>query len=139
MEGGECLQQVQKLHCTHLTALRWSPVQGLNNWTEHTVGDVSNWRAIPESAWVNSGVLLFGVSCPFVRSTRSNQNKRNKFQYHCQHSYQSTFIKYKANAATRQGKGLTGSVRVRVLKSPQPVRSVTVPIRHTLYLSMTAC
>jgi hypothetical protein len=60
-------------------------------------------RAVPESACVNSGVLLFGVSCPFVRSTRSKQNKRNTFYYHYEHHYQLTIIKHKANTSTSQG------------------------------------
>jgi hypothetical protein len=70
--------------------------------------------AVPESACVNSGVLLFGVSCPFVRSTRSKQNKRNTFYYHQEYNYQLALIMHKANAATSQGKGMT----TVVLKSP---------------------
>lgn len=30
---------------------------------------------LPDKAWVNNGVLLLGVSCPFVKSTRNTQTK----------------------------------------------------------------
>lgn len=41
---------------------------------QHTWGKTKR-SALPESAWVRSGVLLLGVSCPFVRSTGSTQKQ----------------------------------------------------------------